>query len=394
MRKVFLSTLFMLFILSSGLFIAIFSSSPVLASEAVEDSWTTLAPMNQARGHLGVVVVDGKIYAIGGGLAFGANTENNYLTANERYDPKSNTWVTLTSMPTPRQGFAIAACDGKIYCIGGYTYNEGGGIIPGLSVVNEVYDIASDSWSAKASLPVSKGGLQAQVVDGKIFVLIEADSTLFMYDPSADLWTKKTDIPGSGNGLVSALVDDKIIVTARFYSTTEIKLSYDQKILIYTPKTDTWSEGKTAYPDLWYNFVTGATTGIYAPKNVYVFLGGGINAGTMIYDPVGDDWSDAKAMPTKRSYSGVGVVDDIFYVIGGFATTGNAPLAVNEQYVPLGYHGTGTAGSDFDSDSPVDNLVLVGALVGVVAAIVVIVSLVLFFKNKGKHTSYVSEVVT
>jgi high-affinity Fe2+/Pb2+ permease len=40
-------------------------------------------------------------------------------------------------------------------------------------------------------------------------------------------------------------------------------------------------------------------------------------------------------------------------------------------------------------------LYLVGALVGVVAAVVVVVSLVvLFFKNKGKRKSYVTEIVT
>jgi len=388
MRKCLLFAMLLLFIPSTILFIALFSGS-VLASDVVADSWNAMAPMNQARGHLGVVAVDGKIYAIGGSLVFGANSESNYMDANECYDPKSNTWATLTSMPTPRQGFAIAACNGKIYCIGGYGYNEGGGSLASLSVVNEVYDIVADSWSTKASLPVSKGGLHAQVVDGKIFVLVEVDSTLFMYDPVTDLWTKKTNIPYSGSHLVSALADGKIIVTGKFYNSDSV-MSYDQKVLIYTPGTDTWSEGKTRSAILWYDIVAGASTGLYAPQKVYVFLDGGVATGTFVYDPAGDVWSDAKAMSTGRSYSGVGVVDDVFYVIGGFAVTGNAPLAVNEQYVPIGYRGTISSDSvsptfsDSDvADYPADNLVLVGALIGAVIAIVVAGALLLFFKNKG-----------
>ncbi|MCL1970209.1 MAG: hypothetical protein FWF66_01940 [Candidatus Bathyarchaeota archaeon] len=40
--------------------------SSVSASELVENSWNTKAPLSQARASLGVVAVDGKIYAIGG----------------------------------------------------------------------------------------------------------------------------------------------------------------------------------------------------------------------------------------------------------------------------------------------------------------------------------------
>jgi len=74
--------------------------------------------MNQAISALEIVTMDGKIYAIGGSLTVGiANSTNNYVDTNECHDSKSNTWPTLTSMPTP-QSFAIATCEDKIYCIG------------------------------------------------------------------------------------------------------------------------------------------------------------------------------------------------------------------------------------------------------------------------------------
>jgi hypothetical protein len=81
---------------------------------AAEDSWTTLEPMPTARAGLGVAVVDGEIYAIGGFV--GTNT---VLGTNEMYDPETDTWTTKTSMPTPRAYFAIAVYQHKIYVIGG-----------------------------------------------------------------------------------------------------------------------------------------------------------------------------------------------------------------------------------------------------------------------------------
>ena len=54
-------------------------------------------------------------------------------------DSGSDSWTTVSSMPTPRDGHAVAAVDGMIYAIGGYDGSY-------LSVV-ERYDPGSDSWT-------------------------------------------------------------------------------------------------------------------------------------------------------------------------------------------------------------------------------------------------------
>jgi len=65
------------------LFAVSFSLSATFVSiaSAVEDSWVTLEPMPTARSGLGVAVVDGKIYAIGG---YDGDTR---LAVNEKYTP-------------------------------------------------------------------------------------------------------------------------------------------------------------------------------------------------------------------------------------------------------------------------------------------------------------------
>jgi hypothetical protein len=178
MAKLFSLMLISILILSS--FVTVLSA--ISASELVEDSWNTKAPMSQARAGLGVVAVDGKIYAIGGYTAMDYIMQVGMCGTNERYDPKTDTWVTLASMPTPRANFAIAAYQGKIYCMG--------------NGPTEVYDIVTDSWSVKSDTPFLSSTIasafaftsaQAIVVDGKIFVINDWD--LFMYNPITDIWT-------------------------------------------------------------------------------------------------------------------------------------------------------------------------------------------------------------
>jgi hypothetical protein len=90
--SIFVPFLLLLFFIS-GFFVGVFSSAS--ASYSVENIWVPKSPMSQTRFSLGVVAVDGQIYAIGG------FTQSGYLGTNERYDPVTDTWTTLTSMPTP-----------------------------------------------------------------------------------------------------------------------------------------------------------------------------------------------------------------------------------------------------------------------------------------------------
>jgi hypothetical protein len=66
-------------------------------------------------------------------------------------------------MPTGRARFAAAAVDSLIYAIGGDS-----GV---YQTANEAYNPASDSWSTKAPLPAGRIRLAAAVVDGVIYAI-------------------------------------------------------------------------------------------------------------------------------------------------------------------------------------------------------------------------------
>jgi len=79
--KRFFALLFLIIIL------AITVTSAFAQASVMADSWITRAPMQQARSGLGVIAVDGKIYAIGG------YTGKTLTGANEMYDPDGDVWV-------------------------------------------------------------------------------------------------------------------------------------------------------------------------------------------------------------------------------------------------------------------------------------------------------------
>jgi hypothetical protein len=330
----------------------------VFGETITKNSWTTKAPMQVARANLGVAVVDGYLYAIGGNTfsgpycldqGFTSRLSGGMVDTNERYDPVTDNWTFRAPMLTPRDSFAIAAYQGKIYCIGGRTS------VPLVShqtftAVNEVYDTVNDTWQTRAPLPTTGWPLQANVVNGKIYVMDRTGAT-YAYDPVADTWSAKAkatlnspygQVTQWATGFVAAAVDTKI------YAVGEIAANdyYGTLNVVYNTSTDTWSEAKSSplfagggsLIDLGGLGAGDATTGEMAPKQICYFF----ENHTYIYNPARDSWSMGAPLPNSRLNLAVAVVNDTFYVIGGGNTpqdifTSYAPLAVNEQYVPPGY---------------------------------------------------------
>ena len=172
-------------------------------------------------------------------------------------------------MPTPRKYFAIAACQNKIYCMGGAVGvgmdDEKSQFMYYItSPVNEVYDTVTGTWVARAPMPNSEMDISAHAVNGKIYVISGAGT--YVYDPENDSWTTKTRMPPpyTDSLLISAVLDNKIIVTGEFLTGSPARP--EQKILIYDAETDNWSVGSSG-PTVVVVGAAGATTGVNAPKN-------------------------------------------------------------------------------------------------------------------------------
>jgi Galactose oxidase, central domain len=66
------------------------------------------APLPEARDHLAVIAVDGKIHVIGG--RFGRPQDR--TGEHDVYDPATDRWSEAAALPTPRSGVASAYYEG------------------------------------------------------------------------------------------------------------------------------------------------------------------------------------------------------------------------------------------------------------------------------------------
>ncbi len=83
----------------------------------VTNKWQAVAPLPLARGHISgaTFVMDGRIIVAGGEPKHGDRTAN--VTA---YDPMSNVWTELTSLPAPRKSGVAGSIGNQIFYATGY----------------------------------------------------------------------------------------------------------------------------------------------------------------------------------------------------------------------------------------------------------------------------------
>ncbi|UCG59601.1 MAG: hypothetical protein JSU70_08800 [Phycisphaerales bacterium] len=313
-------------------------------SLAAEDTWTRKANMPTARYDFGTSVVNGKIYAIGGGTSF--YTKSGLKTVEE-YDPVTDTWMRKKDMPTGRQALSTCVVDGKIYAIGGIVSPPGSG----LRAVEE-YDPATDSWTKKADMPTARAGVASCVVNGKIYAIGGVANApgpglaiVEEYDPVGDTWTRKKDMPTARHFPGISVVDGKIYVIGgiRHCDYTSSLSTVEE----YDPATDTWTT-KTSMPTARTALSASAVNGkIYA-------IGGARNyksTATIFptvdeYDPATDAWTIRAEMPTARQSLSTSAVSGKIYAIGGStAPFPWSPTATVEEYTPIAAVSDSVSGS-------------------------------------------------
>ena len=202
----------------------------------------------------------------------------------------------------------------------------------------------TDTWETKASMSTNRSQMQANVVNGKIYLTggrtggaYSTVNVTEVYDPETDSWTTKASIPYPVVSCQSAVIDGKIYIIGgqdEFASPMNL-----DKTQIYDTVSNTWSLG-APLPAILTQGAAAATTGIMAPRRIYVMGGEGgfvepLNQ-NYAYDPQADVWSIGAPLPTARYGPAIAVVDDLIYLIGGGGGWGIGITAV-ERYTPFGY---------------------------------------------------------
>ncbi|KAM7283948.1 kelch-like protein 18 isoform X1 [Ixodes scapularis] len=142
--------------------------------------WSRVCSMNCKRSAVGAAVLYGKLYVCGGYDGVSS------LNTVECYNPDKNEWTMVTSMSKHRSAAGVVAFDGHIYALGGHD---------GLSIFGSVerYDVQKGQWFLMPPMLTRRCRLGVAVLRGKIYVCGGYDGATFLqtaeaYDPVRQKW--------------------------------------------------------------------------------------------------------------------------------------------------------------------------------------------------------------
>jgi N-acetylneuraminic acid mutarotase len=162
----------------------------VAAFDPSSQTWCKLPELPEPRSSHDSVVLEGKLYVVGGWELSGARrgrwAEHGLILDLER--PESG-WKEFRQ-PFQRRAIAAAAFDGRIYVIGGMDQEDD------TSLEVDVYEPRTGEWTTGPRLP--KGpmggfGAAACVMDGRLFVTTYAGQLLEL-DLAADAWISVAEL--------------------------------------------------------------------------------------------------------------------------------------------------------------------------------------------------------
>jgi N-acetylneuraminic acid mutarotase len=135
--------------------------------------WRASAPLPIARHHLGGVVADGKVYAIGGQQ--GADPLTGHLTDVHAFDWKTNSWSAVASLPYGRShigGATLVGPGNRVLVVGGiYNGSVHNGVArPNYSLAVAEYNPVANTWSDRASLPGLRRSAVARFLANRLVV--------------------------------------------------------------------------------------------------------------------------------------------------------------------------------------------------------------------------------
>jgi N-acetylneuraminic acid mutarotase len=154
--------------------------------------WTSGANLPKAYYGAGTAVLDGKMYLVGGCdpvAGFCGRTDV------QVYDPATDNWSTAASYPIPAAFLACGGIGGRLICAGGASGQAGASAGTTTSAGYE-YNPGTNSWAPIASLPQDQWGGAYAAANGQLLISggVTAHGTIltnqgYAYDPARDAWS-------------------------------------------------------------------------------------------------------------------------------------------------------------------------------------------------------------
>ena len=159
------------------------------------DKWESRKPMAVPRNHAFAAAVNGKIYVIGGRTGHGFIMAATNTDVVEEYDPANDVWsAPKERMPTPRSGGGCGTDGRRIYVAGGeVTTKQLVGAFRGI----EAYEPATNSWTTLPSMPMPRHGVAGAVIGNRFHLvsgMITSAGAMAMLDPKLEVHTASHDV--------------------------------------------------------------------------------------------------------------------------------------------------------------------------------------------------------
>lgn len=294
----------------------------LVGAPALAGSWHEAAPMEAPRSQLRAAVVDGEIYVAGGSTIMGPSD------IFDVYDPVSNHWRPLESMPEGRDQFGMAAQGGKVYVSGGYSSWQKGAPTASLYAFNT----QSGAWMRRASMPGPRVGHTLTAVGNYLYAIGgrgPGDDHVWRYDPQTDQWSNfGAPMPVPRTGHAAAAEGNKIyLIGGRSLSGKVLS-----RVDVFDTATGKWSAG-TSLPI--------AMIGMAADfVGSSLHVAGGLSAGlkhtlTDHYEMEAGHWRKVTAIPTPRNGLTSAAVGDKWFLFGGGAGSGALSLFTETDAVEV-----------------------------------------------------------
>ncbi|BFZ14222.1 hypothetical protein BsWGS_17260 [Bradybaena similaris] len=183
--------------------------------DQTEASWQPKARMHMSRSQFSLVIVDGYVYAVGG------QDGSEILSTLERYDPHTNTWTLVRSLPRPLRFMTCVSYKGKLYTFGGETKTD-------ISNQALQYDPQSDCWSELPPMKTPRVLAGSVVFKDKIYIIggnaalsdkwkkeylpEHCVTSVEIFDPAADTWSVGPSLANALCGAGVVKYGDTILV--------------------------------------------------------------------------------------------------------------------------------------------------------------------------------------
>lgn len=297
------------------------------AAAPVQARWVERAPLPERRTEV-AATADGRYIYLAGG--FGpSQMRASAPRAVWRYDPRTDQWEELTTLPEGVNHAPLQYYDGRLYVLGGF---RGTGFTPIANV--RIYDLETGEWSEGAPMPTPRGATGWTVLNGRIHVIggnvpdraavdgqpgarITEDRSVNVheaYDPATDAWTRLEPMPTPRNHLGAAAADGRIHAVLGRADGDYTMTTHE----VYDPETDSWESA----PDVPTGRSGVAVVGF--DGRVYAFGGERLdpaNRGTFDaaerYDPRTQRWERLPPIPSSRHGLGAAAIDGGIHVISG-----------------------------------------------------------------------------